>query len=81
MMINEPEYKFIIEIKKGFTVDREGHVIGGEWEVLKDEFGAEKVFDYYFQAHRELKTIYPDVEFLGDKVGRVKEVEMIRRKQ
>ena len=39
----------------------------------------EKIFDYYFQAYRELQGACPGLPFYGSQIGRVKEVAMIKR--
>ena len=72
--------KFIVEIRKGYTTDIDGQFMGGEWETLKDEFSCDRVFDYYAEAYRVLKTKCPEIEMFGHNVGRVKEVVMIDRK-
>lgn len=72
--------KFIVELRKDYVRDLDGQFLGGTWESLKDEFGAERVFDYFSEAYRELKAQCPIVEMFGSNVGRVKEVVMIDRK-
>ena len=47
---------------------------------VKDEFGAERIFDYFTEAYRELKAQCPAVEIFGSSIGRVKEVVMVNRK-
>lgn len=72
--------KFIVEIRKDYTRDKDGQFMGGTWESLKDEIGCEMIFDFYSEAYRMLKAKCPAIEMFGHNVGRVKEVVMIDRK-
>ncbi|MEQ1676614.1 MAG: hypothetical protein ABL876_07935 [Chitinophagaceae bacterium] len=80
-----PESKYVVELLTGYkeVTSPEGYITfeGGTWEVLKDEFGCEVLFDYYAAAYRELETKCPALRIFGSKIGRVKEVEMINRKK
>jgi len=79
--MEQQEPKFIVEIRKDYQRLPDGQFVDGTWEVAKDEFGSEMVFDYYFQAYRELEARCPAIKMLGANVGRVKEVEMITRRR
>lgn len=77
--MEQAEKKFIIEIRNGYTIDEKGQFVGGAWETAKDEFGADMLFDYFFQAQRELLAKCPAIQVFGGNAGRVKEVEMVRK--
>ena len=80
MTVEQLDNKFIVEIRKDYTTDKDGQFMGGTWEVLKDEFDCERVFDFYTEAYRILKAKCSAVEMFGHSVGRVKEVVMVDRK-
>lgn len=71
--------KYIIELRKNYTVNNFGMPEGGEWEAVKDEFGTDLIFDYFTTAHRELEAQCKGLKIYGSAIGRVKEVEMINR--
>jgi NADPH-dependent curcumin reductase CurA len=76
----EDNEKYIIEIRKDYTVDKLAMIQGGSWDTLTDEFGADRVFDYFSQAQRLLQAKCPKIDMFGDNVGRVRKVVMINRK-
>lgn len=78
-MMEQLNTKYIIEVRKNYTIDKDGQFLGGEWEQIKDEFGFDFIFDYYSEAYRILKAKCPAIEMFGHHVGRVKEVEMVRK--
>jgi len=77
--MDQPETKYIVEVRKNYSRDIDNQFTGGEWEFLKDNFGNEQLFDFYFEAYRILKEKCPAVEVFGQNVGRVKEVVMTRK--
>jgi hypothetical protein len=77
--MEQSETKYIVEVRKNYRRNTDGTFLNGKWEVLKDEFGLDSVFDYYYQAHRALQENCPALEMFGKNVGRVSEVEMVRK--
>lgn len=80
LVMVEQQTRFIIEVRKGYTLDEKGRFLGGEWEVVKDEFGSDLLFEFYCDARRELKGKCPEVEMFGNNAGRVKEVVMLPKR-
>lgn len=79
--MEQQETKYVVEIRKDYQRLPDGQFVDGTWEIAKDEFGAELVFDYYFEAYRELEGRCPALKMFGANAGRVKEVEMITKKR
>lgn len=80
-----PESKYVAEVLVGYKelTSPEGYITfeGGTWETVKDDYGAELVFDYYAAAYRELEAKCPALRMFGSKIGRVRAVEIIQRKK
>jgi hypothetical protein len=81
MVMLELETKFIIEFRTGYTMDKDGQFLGGEWQTFKDEFGFDLMYDRYFEAYRSLQNKCPAIGMFGKNVCRVKEVEMLPKRK
>lgn len=77
-MVNEDE-RYILEVRKGYIVDSDGLVQGGEWEIVVDELGNPRDFEIYAQAYRVLREVCPATIMLGLNVGKVSVVVLAKR--